>query len=109
MSEKLKDLLERKGFSAKESFQVLEIEPNYGYQVLNGIRKPPRELLLRASIVLELNLEETQDLLREYSRPVLYPRLPYDAAMIYAITHNCTPEETDKVLKEAGYPVLWEQ
>lgn len=105
--DELKQLFDKKNISPQECFTLIQVEPTYGYQLLNGTRKPPREILLRAAIVLQLSLEDTQQLLRQYEREILYPRNRYDAILVYCITHACSTGETNQVLEDFGQKKLF--
>lgn len=81
----LADLLREHNISYVEYIQQMNLERGYGYQILNGNRKPSREILIKTAIFLQLNLEETQRLLKIGSRNILYPRIKKDAVTIFSI------------------------
>jgi len=81
----LADLIISHGMSNAQYIQKMNLERSYGYQLLNGRRKPSRELLIRTAILFCLDLEQTQRLLKIGDREVLYPRVKKDAIAVYAI------------------------
>lgn len=95
----LADLLGEHNISSVEFIQQMGLERSYGYQILNGNRKPSREILIKTAILLQLNLEETQRLLKIGNRNILYPRVKKDAATIFAIEKNLSLSEYLKLLE----------
>ncbi len=94
--------LQKSGVSASVLMQRMLVSKPFVYQILNGTRKPGRDILLRMALALELSLEETQRLLTVAQRGVLYPRVRRDAALIYAVQHHYTLTETDEALRSIG-------
>lgn len=81
----LSDLLRTHEISNGDYIRALNLERGYGYQILNGRRKPSREHLIQTAILLHLNMMETQRLLKIGNREVLYPRVKKDAIAVFAI------------------------
>ena len=81
----LADILRTHEISNKDYIKALNLDRCYGYQLLNGRRKPSREHLIQTAILLHLGLEETQRLLKIGHREVLYPRVKKDAIAVFAI------------------------
>ncbi len=96
----LSDLLREHGISSIDFFNKMGLERSYGYQILNGRRRPSRELLIKTAILLRLNLDETQRLLKIGNREVLYPRVRADAIATFIIEKGLSLSEyqelTDK-------------
>lgn len=98
----LADLLREKGVSRGEFIREMNLERSYGYQILNGNRKPSREILIRTALLLDLDLEKTQRLLKIGKREILYPRVKKDALVIYAIEKELSLREYLELLEEYG-------
>lgn len=98
----LSDLLREHGMSKVDFITKMNLEKGYGYQILNGNRRPSREILIRLAVLLKLNLEETQRLLKIGERQVLYPRVKKDAIAIYAIEKGLGMEEYWELLDAYG-------
>lgn len=81
----LADILRSNGMSSREYIMKMNLDRSYGYQLLNGNRKPSREILIRTAILFHFDLEETQRLLKIGKREILYPRVRKDAIAIFAI------------------------
>lgn len=94
----LTDLLREHEISNIDFFNKMELERSYGYQILNGRRKPPRELLVKTAIFLRLNLEETQRLLKIGCREILYPRIRTDAIAIFVIEKKLSLAEYQELM-----------
>ena len=102
IGEYLNKLLTDHHLQPKDIIVNLNMERSYTYQILNGRRNPTRNFLLRIAIFLELPLEETQRMLSIAQRPQLYPRNRFDAAIIFALEHHMSLDETYELLEEIG-------
>ena len=94
----LADLLRAHGMSNSAYIKALNLERSYGYQLLNGRRKPSREHLIQTAILLHLGLEEAQRLLKIGHREVLYPRVKKDAIAVFAIDKRLDLSEYQELL-----------
>lgn len=95
----LKDAIKERNVKPRELIIKLNIEKSYFYQILKGRRAPGRDFLIKLSFLLELNLDETQRLLKIANRQPLYPRNRKDAAVIYAITHKMNYERYEELME----------
>ena len=64
------------------------------------------KILLQCAFLLSLNLADTQRLLDIGQKPRLYPRIRYDAAIIYGLEEKMTLEEMNAFLEEIHEDVL---
>ena len=101
----LNSLLHRHGLTVQDVVVACNLDRSYGYQLFNGTRRPSRELLLRLALLLKLG-EEAQRLLKIAGRQPLYARNRRDAAVLYALTHGLTVEETEELLESLGEGAL---
>lgn len=106
IAEHLNELLEAREITVSELSSKLSYDRSYMYQFFNSRRKPTRTLLLQIAILLSLSTDETQRLLRIGQRAALYPRVRADAAVIYALEHGLSLEETDELLTQIGEDTL---
>ncbi len=102
----LSNLLTSHELQPKDIIINLNMDRSYTYQILGGRRNPTRNFLLRIAIFLKLPLEETQRMLSIAQRAQLYPRNRFDAAIIFALEHKMTLEETNALLEEIGEELL---
>lgn len=73
-----------------------------GYQYFDGKRNPSREKVIALAIGLGLCLEETNELMKKTGYAQLYPKHPWDAVVIYGLTHQLTIIEIDDLLYSEG-------
>lgn len=78
------------------------LDRGYGYQMLNGTRRPTRNFLALLSLALGLGEAEAQRLLKLAGRQPLYARNRRDAALLYSLSHGLDPEAADELLGELG-------
>ena len=79
----LEHLIEERGMKKKDIVRKLNLEESYARKLFGGQRIPTRKILLQCAFLLSLNLADTQRLLDIGQKPRLYPRVRYDAAIIY--------------------------
>lgn len=104
----LNSILKEKNVEIKCAIRDLMLDRSYGYQIFNGRRKPTRLILIRFALFYGLNLEETQRLLRMGQKAELYPKIRFDAAVIWGIEHQLTLEACEELLQEIGEKSLFE-
>lgn len=95
--------------SKKSKYQMLidaEIDTNYGYQILNGRRKPNRDKVIQLSFALHLSLKELQLLLLSLNERQLYVRSRRDAIVMFAIEQEITLLELEALLIEKNEEIL---
>ena len=102
----LEKLIEEHGMKKKEVVRKLNLEESYARKLFGGQRIPTRKILLQCAFLLSLNLADTQRLLDIGQKPRLYPRIRYDAAIIYGLEEKMTLEEMNAFLEEIHE--LWE-
>ena len=77
-----------KKMTKADVIRKLNIDRNYGYLILNGKRTPTRNCLIQLSIMLELDVEQIDYLLRLAGKSPLYVRNIVDAKVFYAVKHH---------------------
>ena len=102
----LEKLIEEHGMKKKEVVRKLNLEESYARKLFGGQRIPTRKILLQCAFLLSLNLADTQRLLDIGQKPRLYPRIRYDAAIIYGLEEKMTLEEMNAFLEEIHDDVL---
>ena len=105
--ETLYEMMELKGLTARDMIRKTGIERSYFYHILNGEKHPGRNMVLRIGFCLGVSLAEMNRLLRLAGLSELYPRRKWDAALIYAFTHQYTMEQANELLIEAGEDPLY--
>ena len=88
--------------AGKKRWQVIHrawIDRTYGYQLFNGTRKPSRDKAIQLAIGFELNVDQTQELLRAAEKNTLEPRKKRDAAVLFCLAREMDVENTQKLLE----------
>ena len=98
----LEHLIEERGMKKKDVVRELNLEESYARKLFGGQRIPTRKILLQCAFLLSLDLSDTQRLLDIGQKPRLYPRIRYDAAIIYGLEEKMTLEEMNSFLDKIG-------
>lgn len=96
---------------AKKNISIASVakksgQGDYVYKVLNGERKPSRDVLIAIAFGLQLSLDETQLLLRISKNATLDPRDRRDSVMIYGITEHLSVDKLNDLLFEMKFNTL---
>lgn len=102
LHEYLNKILQEKKLSKKDVVNSVNFDKKHAYHIFSGNKKPSRKKLLAIARAINLNLDETQYLLRYGGFAILYPRNPYDAVIISATENNLTLAETELLLEQLG-------
>ena len=78
----------------------------YGHQIFCGLRQPTRDKVIQLAYGFQMNVEETQNLLKIARKSPLYPRVERDAAILYSIHRHMNIIETQEMLFELNLPML---
>lgn len=109
-TECLKSLLETSGISTMDLAREALLDRSYTYQLLNGIRTPNRNILLRFAFILKLNLDTTGRLLTLFQKSSLYPRFLRDAIIIFSLEKGYSLLDTNELLLSMGEaPLFYEE
>lgn len=84
----LNKYLSEKKMKKSDVIRTLNIDRNYGYWIFSGKRMPTRSCLIRISLILGLDIEQINYLLRLAGKSYLYVRNMTDAKVFYAINHH---------------------
>lgn len=85
--------MDEKGITRAELIKRLNLDRNYGYQLLNGTRNPRRNHLIQIGLLLGLDIEQFQRLLKTAMKKPLYVRDLFDAKVFYAVKHKMSFEK----------------
>lgn len=97
-SRHLESLMDERGLTPAKLGELALLSRSFTYQLCSGVRAPGRDVVLRLALVLKLDLEETQRLLRTACRGALYPRVRRDAVFIYALQRGMSLFDTNELL-----------
>lgn len=101
-------LLEEKGLKKSDVIASSGITVTYGYDLFSGYKnkKPSRNIILALSLSMQLDISQTQRLLKISGNGALYPRIPRDSVIMYAIKNAMTRCETDDLLNKKGMDTI---
>lgn len=101
-------LLEKKGLKKSDVIAASGITVTYGYDLFSGYKnkKPSRNIILALSLAMQLDISQTQRLLKISGNGALYPRIPRDSVIMYAIQNSMTRCETDDLLNKRGMETI---
>ncbi|MGN0665481.1 MAG: XRE family transcriptional regulator [Huintestinicola sp.] len=101
-------LLEEKGLKKSDVIAASGITVTYGYDLFSGYKnkKPSRNIILALSLSMQLDIIQTQRLLKISGNGALYPRIPRDSVIMYAIKNTLSRSETDDLLNIKGMETI---
>lgn len=97
-SQHLAALMEERGLTPAKLGELALLSRSFTYQLCSGVRAPGRDVILRLALVLKLDPEETQRLLRTACRGALYPRVRRDAVFLFAMQQGLSLFDTNELL-----------
>lgn len=106
LTELLNEYQKKYDKSKVELIKAAGLDMTYGYQILEGRKRPKREKLLQLAFGFPLTIEETNRLLRAGGVNSLYVRCKRDAICMYCLQQKMTVEECDAHLYQAGEETL---
>lgn len=106
LAELLEQLLKDKGLKKAHVIKNAELSEVYGYQIFSGIRVPERKKLLCLAVGMELNIDETQQLLKCAGYPQLYVKLPFDSVVLYGLCNGLSVVQINELLYSYGLETL---
>lgn len=83
----LQELLKEKSVKRSTLIRALNVDRNYGYQMMNGTRTPTRVQILHIAVYYKFDTKQTQRLLNLAGREALYVRRPEDAKTMHCLEH----------------------
>ena len=93
LSEYIIECMTEKGIKRSELIRALNMDRNYGYQILNGTRSPTRRQLIHIGLFLGLSVYQVQKMLTLGERDSLYVRRPEDAKIVHCLEHHMDYEK----------------
>ena len=100
LSEYINILIEKKQVSKGEVIKRAEINYTYGYQIINGTRKPTKDKLLQICFGLGATVEEANRILLIANAGGLYSKNRRDCIIIFALDKGLSLSETNELLFE---------
>lgn len=82
------------------------IESSYGHRLFNGERNPSRDTVLQLAFGLELDTDETQQLLKVARAAPLHPRVKRDAVVAFCLHRHLPLVDAQQILAQNALPLL---
>ena len=98
LSSYLNAKLEEKGLKRSEVLRKAQIEQTFGWYVFKGQRGMGRNNVIKLCLVMELDASETNRALQAAGASLLYPKLRYDAIIIWCLEHRVGLQRANEVL-----------
>lgn len=102
----LNKILKEKGLKKSEAVARSGLNRIYGYQIFSGKRLPSRDKLLALCFGLQLDLEQTNRLLKVGGFAELYAKNKRDSIIIFGISSGKSIFAVDEILFENGFNIL---
>lgn len=96
----LTNILKKKKLVKSAVIKSSELSEVMGYQIFSGTRKPSRDSLLSICIAMQLNVEETQEILKIAQFASLYPKSKRDCIIINGIATCKSVAQINETLYE---------
>lgn len=93
-------LLKEKNLTIGQLVVRTTLSQSYLYQIASGTRRPGRDNAIILAFAMNLNLEQTQKLLRYSNNAILYPKVRRDAVIICCINCQMTYIQAHDILLE---------
>lgn len=100
------DLFDLTHLKKSEVIRKANIPRTYAYQILEGRRMGKRDYYILIAIAMNLDLRTTQRMLAITCCGALHPLIKRDAAIIFAINHGYSNEETYDFMNGLGLMTL---
>lgn len=84
----IQEILEDKKVKRSQLIRALNLDRNYGYQILNGTRLPTKQQIIHIGLYLKLSVDQVQRMLTLCERESLYVRRPEDAKIVHCLEHK---------------------
>lgn len=104
--EYIEEQMKKSGISAGQLIKNAHIQRNYGYQIINGKRKPGRDKIIALCLALSLDLNEIQHALILAREGILYPKCKRDSILIFCIHKHLSVLETNHLLYDMNETIL---
>lgn len=106
LSTYLNNIMAKKGLVKTDVIKKTEFSEVMGYQIFAGTRQPSRDSLICICVAMEMDLEETQTILKIAGFAALYPKTKRDSIIILGLNENKTVPEINETLYDNGEKTL---
>ena len=109
-SEQLHDYIlnicNKKGYDKRDIIKNADVNRTYGYQILNGFKKPSREKILQLCVGNSFTRAQINKALTIANLGILYAKNPRDSIVIYSLNNSVSLIDTNIILHEHDFESL---
>ncbi len=105
-SEYITSLADEKHIKPEAIIKRGGIESSFGHRLFLGTRNPSRDTVLQFAFGFELDVDQTQRLLKVARATALHPRVKRDAVIAYCLHHHKSFLDTQELLYENKLPLI---
>jgi hypothetical protein len=109
LSEFLNKQLTDKGLKKSGVIRRSKLNPTFAYQIFSGERNASKNKLLQLSFAMDMDLRQTQRMLKIADAGELYCKNRREAIIIYCINNGLSLSDTDDTLFQFGEPTICEE
>ncbi|GAA0731975.1 hypothetical protein [Clostridium oceanicum] len=102
------NIIKENNIKKSKLIEASNIDRTYGYQILNGTKKPSRDKILQLCLSCKLNMDNTQRALILGNVGQLYAKNPRDSIIIFSINKGLNVIDTNDLLDEMNFCPLGE-
>lgn len=106
LTEYIDKLIKDKNLSKKEVIKSSQLDYTYGYQIVNGTRKPSKNKLIQLCFGLKASSDEANRILVLGSAGGLYSKNRRDCIIIFALDKGMTLLQTNEMLFELNEAIF---
>jgi len=102
----LSNLITISGAKKSQVVAKLDINTGYAYEILRQEKLPDRDKMLQFAFALNMNIDESQKMLKKCGYANLYVKNPRDAIVYYCITRRQSLIDANIMLSKQGHGLL---
>lgn len=105
-SEYITALCKKRGETPEQVIKRGCIERSYGHYIFRGTRNPSRDTVLQLAFGLELDADETRQLLKIARMSALHPKVKRDAVIAHCLHNHVRIMKAQQSLSELELPTI---
>lgn len=102
----LNELIEQKNVSKSQIIQKTNLQKNYAYQMMSGVKIPSKDKVIQLILSLQCTSSQANRLLSLSNNGFLYAKNKRDALILYAIEHHLNVMQCNEKLIKFNLPIL---
>lgn len=105
-SEQINNYMVERGINRADLLKRTNIYNRYGYEIIDGQKKPARDKVFQLCLALNLSVADTNHLLNASGNSELYARSVRDSIIMYALNNNFSVIDCNEELFAHGLELL---